>query len=272
MIQTLLTYQTQTICRLSSRQNRASKFIFILHHNPVVLEHFHSLKLQTSKLNTREFILSKTINNQLSCMLPRFDQTKKQNATKNDLKYKSEEDQTKLVCYMMYILVCYGYVFVVKKPTKTNCKRMCVLPVSQIRDVLGNIIFDENITKECDFINLICSVKKQNLHKRTKAKFCRTTCAHFMTEKINEIGGYFVFGTQKKETEIETELGTLKLATFPKVDGLILNNYHYTRQEIMQIGENYYNELMNACDHLKKGDLFVVSNSSNASNSSSNVP
>ena len=178
------------------------------------------------------------------------------------MKYKSEEDQTKLVCFLMYVLVCYGYVFVVKKPTKTNCKRMCVLPVCQIRDILGNIIFDENCTKECDFINLICSVKKQSLHKRIKAKFCRTTCAHFMTEKINEIGGYFVYGTQKKETEIETEVGIMKLQTFPKVDGLILNNYHYTRQEIMEIGERYYYQLMNACEHLKKGDMFLVSNGS----------
>ena len=191
-------------------------------------------------------------------MLPRLEHMKKPNATKNEMKYKSEEDQTKLVCYLMYILVCYGYVFVVKKPTKTNCKRMCVLPVCQIADIMGNIIFDENITKECDFINLICSVKKQSLHKRIKAKFCRTSCAHFMTEKINEIGGYFVYGTQKKETVITTEQGDLSLPTFPKVDGLIINNYHYTRQEIMEIGERYYNQLMIACNNLKKGDQFVI--------------
>ena len=99
--------------------------------------------------------------------------TKTKNSKENEIKYKSEENQTKMISFLMNVLCSNGYSFMVKKPTKTNCRRMSILPILEIRDYFGTVVFSESLVKEDENILSVCETKKESLRNRIKSKYSR---------------------------------------------------------------------------------------------------
>ncbi|EDR24667.1 hypothetical protein EDI_136490 [Entamoeba dispar SAW760] len=182
------------------------------------------------------------------------------NSLMNQMKYKSEESQTKLISFLMYVLYSLGYSFVVRKPTKVNCQRMSIIPICEIRDIFGNVVFNEDLLKEDEIMKLVCQVKKESLHQRIKAKYSRVVCANFMTQTIDQFPNTsFIFGTSKKTCEIETQCGNIHLPAFPKIQAATINNFLYDKNAMENIGSHFYKFLIDQSKNLKKLEQFIVS-------------
>ena len=185
---------------------------------------------------------------------------KTKNSKENEIKYKSEENQTKMISFLMNVLCSNGYSFLVKKPTKTNCKRMSILPILEIHDYFGTIVFSENIVKEDMNIQSVCETKKESLRNRIKSKYSRIKCVECMLETLQSWGVEIIYGVAKKASLVNTSQGYVQLPSYPRLDAIIMDGIMYNKEAILSYGEQYYNALIESVKHLKRGEVFIVSN------------
>ncbi|ELP85167.1 hypothetical protein EIN_082290 [Entamoeba invadens IP1] len=178
---------------------------------------------------------------------------------KNAEKYRSEETQTKIMAFFMYVLCSFGYSFVIRKPTKTQCKRMSHVPISIIYDPSGNIIFSENLFSEDSCMKAVCNTKSKNLHQRIKSKYCRVMAANFMTDVLNSNQLIsVVLGNTKKSSTVENQNEKFQLPSFPKIEAVMVSGILYGKNEIEQLGKEYYVYLAQSMKSMKRLETVFI--------------